>query len=134
MKVLTSDTGKCKMAKACEAACAKAINKKDGAQYSAIQVKGKDGKPSFSFCDQCGECILVCPTGALSRAKSGVVLLRKDLCVACYMCIGFCPTAAMFRAEGQLTPFKCVSCGNCVKACPHGALQLVDKDHSRLPK
>jgi len=133
MKVLTPNPEKCKLARRCEPVCAKAVNKKQERRFSAIQVEEGEKRPAFTVCNQCGECILVCPTGALSRAKSGVVLLRKDLCVACYMCVGFCPTSAMFRTEGQLEPFKCISCGQCVKACPHGALQLVEQDHAKLP-
>jgi anaerobic carbon-monoxide dehydrogenase iron sulfur subunit len=30
------------------------------------------------FCSQCGECIAVCPTQALYRAKNGIVRLRKQ--------------------------------------------------------
>jgi anaerobic carbon-monoxide dehydrogenase iron sulfur subunit len=133
MKVLTGDPGKCKMARECEKACAKVLNKKEDRRYSAIRVDVVENKPAFNVCNQCGECIAVCPTGALSRAKSGIVLLRKDLCVACYMCVGFCPSLSMFRAEGVLPPFKCVSCGNCVKACPHKAVTLVEQAHDGLP-
>jgi len=135
MKVLVADRTTCSIAKMCEVTCAKVVNKKEDPKFSAIQVtQDATGKPVLTFCDQCGECIAVCPTGALRRANSGVVLLKKDLCVACYMCIGFCPTNAMFRAEGQLEPFKCISCGNCVKTCPCGTLQMVEKDHSQLPR
>jgi anaerobic carbon-monoxide dehydrogenase iron sulfur subunit len=133
MKVLVADPSKCELAGICEVSCAKAVNKQEDPKFSAIKVAPKEGKPCFTVCDQCGECIVVCPTGALSRAKTGLVVLRKDLCVACYMCIGFCPTSAMFRTEGQLEPFKCISCGNCVKTCPLGALALVERDHRGLP-
>jgi anaerobic carbon-monoxide dehydrogenase iron sulfur subunit len=133
MKVLVGDPGKCKLVHACEKACAKVLHKKDDRPHSAIRVDPVEGQPRFQVCNQCGECIEVCPTGALSRAKSGVVLLKKDLCVACYMCVGFCPSLSMARAEGVLPPFKCISCGQCAKACPEGALALVEQPHEGLP-
>jgi anaerobic carbon-monoxide dehydrogenase iron sulfur subunit len=133
MKVLKADATKCQLVKACEKACSQVLHKSDQAAFSAVRVKGSPGKAEFVFCNQCGECIRVCPTGALSRNKGGTVLLRKDLCVGCLMCIGFCPYDAMLKAPGKMEPFKCISCGNCVKACPKGALALVEQDHSTLP-
>jgi carbon-monoxide dehydrogenase iron sulfur subunit len=134
MKVLHGDEARCRLAKACERACAHALHKEEESAYSAIRVGEADGRPSFNVCNQCGECIPICPSGALTRNKSGTVLVKKKLCVACYMCIGFCPTSSMFRVEGDLPPFKCIVCGKCVKACPHNALELVEESHEGLPR
>jgi Fe-S-cluster-containing hydrogenase component 2 len=133
MKSLVADPAKCTGAMKCAPACAKQIFKKEGEEYSAIRVAKVDGKWQFTICDQCGECILVCPTKALQRNKAGIVQVKKDLCVGCFMCMGFCPHAAMFRAPKAVEPFKCLSCNACVKACPSGALKLVELDHSKLP-
>ena len=132
MKVLTADTGKCKLEKACEAACAKAVNKKEGAQYSAIQVAVKNGGPSFSFCDQCGECIDVCPTIALVRDKQGIVRIKNPLCVGCLSCVGFCPTEAMFMHADDIVPFNCINCGKCIQVCAIGALALEELPDAEL--
>jgi Fe-S-cluster-containing hydrogenase component 2 len=133
MKVLTPHPEKCQGAFACVKACAKALNKKDDLAHSAIRPRKTAQGFSFTVCNQCGECIEVCPTGALRRNKAGTVLIQRDLCVGCLMCIGFCPHKAMFRVPGTATPFKCTSCGSCVKACPHGALSLETQDHATLP-
>jgi anaerobic carbon-monoxide dehydrogenase iron sulfur subunit len=133
MKVLTAESTKCKGVRACEKICAKALYKSEDRALSAIQVSAKAGVFSFTMCNQCGECIKVCPTRALYRSKSGAVLVRKDLCVSCYVCVGFCPTNAMFWNQQQDLPIKCISCGQCVKACPHGVLSLVEQAHAQLP-
>jgi anaerobic carbon-monoxide dehydrogenase iron sulfur subunit len=133
MKVLTGDSSKCTLARACESACARANHKKEGVAYSAIRVTGAEGQASFNVCSQCGECIAICPAGALFRNKIGTVRIRKEKCVACYMCIGFCPTLSMFRADDELPPFKCISCGQCAKACPQGAVELATQPHEGLP-
>lgn len=75
-------------------------------------------------CNQCGECIEYCPALAIYRAKSGVVLIKKEQCAGCYSCVAFCPSGAMFMHDELNEPFKCISCGSCVKACPAGALYL----------
>ena len=78
------------------------------------------------ICDQCGDCLTICPTEALKRNKLGVVVIDKMLCVGCYLCVGICEKGAFERLEGWLEPYKCTACGICVKACPHAALAVAD--------
>ena len=85
-----------------------------------------DGKGVAALCDQCGDCVVVCPSDALRRNKLGVVLLDKKLCVGCYMCVGFCEKDVFERNPEWLEPYKCISCGICVKVCPRAALEIVD--------
>ena len=133
MKSLVADPAKCTGAMKCMPACSQQIFKRSDEAWSAIRVRAENGSYLFTICDQCGDCILVCPTKALQRNKAGVVQVKKDLCVGCFMCIGFCPKGAMFRAPNATEPFKCLSCNACVKACPAGALKLEERDHSKLP-
>ena len=136
MKRLVADLHKCNGCNGlrdCEAACAQALFKSDDAAFSSIHWTSAEGGSALSFCDQCGDCIAICPAGALYRSKAGTVMVRKQDCVACYMCVGFCRTRAMIRAAGKLEPFKCISCGHCVEACPAGALWLEERDHAELP-
>jgi ferredoxin len=133
MKVLRVDTDKCSGARECMTACASTLFKTNDLASSAVQVRKADDRVDFSVCDQCGDCIEMCPTGALWRSKAGTVMLKKDLCVGCFICVGECAKAAMFRAPRGLQPIKCISCGNCVSACPSGALAMVEQDHAGLP-
>ena len=77
-------------------------------------------------CDQRGLCIDMCPVGALSRKKSGVVILNKNICIGCQACVGFCPIGAMRKSDARIEPFKCISCGACVRECPENALELIE--------
>lgn len=126
MKVLVTDDERCIGCHLCEDVCANAWFKEIDRRKSAIRITSLgDAEWEMSVCNQCGKCIDVCPTQAISRDKTGVVRIKKDLCTGCLSCVGFCPTMAMFCLEGALEPFKCISCGLCVKECPAEALSLV---------
>jgi Fe-S-cluster-containing hydrogenase component 2 len=103
----------------CEQACATKVFKLDDRVHAALHIQERaDGRSSAVLCDQCGDCVAVCPTEALTRNKLGVV--------GCYACVGFCEKGALERNPGWLEPYKCTACGICVKACPHSALEIVD--------
>ena len=126
MRQLRIDLVKCDggrdCAHECEAACATKVFKLDDPALAALHV----GESTQVLCDQCGDCVVVCPTDALKRNKLGVVMIDKKLCVACYACVGFCDKGAFQRNPDWLEPYKCTACGICVKACPHLALEIVD--------
>jgi Fe-S-cluster-containing hydrogenase component 2 len=111
----------------CERECAVKVFKVDDPAKAALHIHDLEaGGMNAVICDQCGDCMVVCPTEALTRNKLGVVMLDKALCVGCYMCIGFCEKEAFEHNSDWVTPYKCISCGICVKACPHGALSIVE--------
>ncbi|TET33658.1 MAG: 4Fe-4S dicluster domain-containing protein [Planctomycetota bacterium] len=123
MKYVKCHPDKCGYKLVCMATCAKKVQKSDDPALANIVITKKDdGTIDMNVCNQCGQCIDVCPTGALYRNKPGVVRINKDICVGCYTCVGFCPTGSMRTHESRTVPFKCISCGNCVKACPNKAL------------
>lgn len=127
MKYLKTDPGKCQGARACERTCSKTFFKAEDAAKSCIRVV-TDGKGfAFNVCNQCGECIAVCPVEALSRNKQGVVMLDKKACTGCLVCVGFCPTMSMRFHPELREPFKCVACGACARACPHKALEVSER-------
>jgi ferredoxin len=96
---------------------------------SAIRVQEvTDGGYEVAFCNQCGECIAVCPTEALYRIKNGIVHLREKDCVGCLACIGFCPDMVMYAVPDDIVPIKCIACGKCVDVCPTGALYMIEVD------
>jgi len=111
----------------CEQACATRVFKLDDGQFAALHIQElASGEASAVICDQCGDCVAVCPTEALKRNKLGVVMIDRKLCVGCYMCVGFCEKGAFERLPDSLVPYKFTACGICVKACPHAALTIVD--------
>jgi Fe-S-cluster-containing hydrogenase component 2 len=111
----------------CEEACATKVFKLSSREGAALHIRaGADGQDTAVICDQCGDCVVVCPADALKRNKLGVVMIDKKTCVGCYMCVGFCDQHAFERNPDWLEPYKCTACGICVKACPHSALEIVD--------
>jgi Fe-S-cluster-containing hydrogenase component 2 len=125
MKVLVTDEDLCIGCHLCEDVCSKAWYKQIDRELSSIRITSLgDAEWGMAVCSQCGECIDVCPTGALYRDKAGIVRLKKKECVGCLSCVGFCPTLTMFYHESQVEPIKCISCALCVKECPTGALAV----------
>jgi Fe-S-cluster-containing hydrogenase component 2 len=126
MRVLSYDAERCVACRTCEEVCADTFFKEVNAEKSKIRIYGNEDVHRAEFCNQCGDCIDVCPTNALYRHRRGVVRLRQDLCVGCLSCVGFCPYAVMFWHADQLVPFKCIACGICARECPEEALEMVD--------
>jgi len=129
MRVLFHDPELCIACRQCEEVCSETFFRQVDAEKSKIRIHdAQDGLPVAAFCNQCGECIDVCPTEALHRGKRGVVRIDRELCVGCLACVGFCPSLVMFWHPDETVPFKCISCGMCVQECPEGALEVVDVD------
>ena len=127
VKILKFYPEKCNGCLECEKACSMVHFKtKEGGEKSAIRIIKKDRTYQMSVCDQRGLCLDVCPVGALTRRKNGVVWLDKKVCIGCQACVGFCPIGAMKKSDARIEPFKCISCGACVRACPEKALELVE--------
>jgi Fe-S-cluster-containing dehydrogenase component len=134
VRVLVFDASRCTGCHTCEETCAQTWFKVSDRGLSCIQIlePESDGPYQAITCTQCGECIDVCPTQALSRAKNGVVRRDLSLCVGCLACVGFCRvgaelgSAAMRAHPAHVEPFKCVACGACARACPEEALAVVE--------
>lgn len=129
MKYLKTYDEKCIGCNTCVTACSMLFFKEDDPAKSCIEVIAQ-GKENFklSACNQCGSCVDVCPTDALSINKFGVVMMNKKLCSGCYVCVEICPTNN-FRTypEGDM-PFKCIACGACARECPADALEIVKEE------
>jgi carbon-monoxide dehydrogenase iron sulfur subunit len=127
MKVLVFNPELCNGCRECEKVCSQTWFKVENAEKSAIRISemaGQPGRYQAVVCNQCGECMDVCPTIALVRDRQGIVRIKKALCVGCLSCVGFCPTEAMLMHADDIVPFKCIACGKCVKVCSVGALAI----------
>lgn len=128
-KVLKFYPEKCNGCLECEKACSQVHFKtKEDGEKSAIRILKKDNQYQMHVCDQRGLCLDICPVGALTRRKNGIVWLDKNTCIGCQACVGFCPIGAMKKSTARIEPFKCISCGSCAHACPENALELVEKN------
>lgn len=111
----------------CEDVCSNAFFKVSNHDRSSIWIAVNESKENaINVCDQCGECIEMCPVGAIFRDSSGVVRIKRDECVGCLSCVGFCSAGAMRCYPGDPLPFKCVACGLCAKECPTEAISIVE--------
>lgn len=127
VKILKFHAEKCNGCLDCEKACSQIQFKTDsGGDKSAIHIIKKSSSYEMNVCNQCGLCIDVCPVGALTRRKTGIVTLDKNTCIGCQACVGFCPIEGMKKSDERIEPFKCISCGACVRACSEEALELVE--------
>jgi ferredoxin-type protein NapF len=92
-------------------------------------------------CTFCGECVAICPTGALSKAIEPPLALEARVhgsCIAlhgvmCRLCEDACETRAIrFRLglNGKSYPIisevNCNGCGACVSRCPSTAIHLAE--------
>jgi Fe-S-cluster-containing dehydrogenase component len=136
MRVLSFDAELCVGCYICEEGCSETFFKETNEEKSRIHIRVPvDAKslPGADFCNQCGECIDVCPTQALYRDRRGAVRLRQELCVSCLSCVGFCPYLVMYWHPNEAVPFKCISCGVCARECPSQALEILDVEEPLLP-
>jgi ferredoxin len=46
-------------------------------------------------CFDCGACLSLCPSGALSQTEDGSVEINEDKCVYCELCVPSCPVKAL---------------------------------------
>jgi pyruvate formate lyase activating enzyme len=64
-----------------------------------------------------------------SQSSSPAVLYRHNLCVACGQCVAVCPKGALRLTEsGVKRDFAlCSGCGACTEICPSGAMERVGR-------
>lgn len=85
----------------------------------------------LTHCDQCGECLTVCPTGILGRDASGYprVNFQNGECSFCAACVKACPTGALRRQPGVAawSLHATVNTASCL--ANRGVLCMVCADH-----
>ncbi len=130
VKMLGKKAELCSACHECEKTCANVFFKVQETERARLRITDDKAKKEkiMVTCTQCGVCINICPTEAISRNKAGIVVIDKKKCVGCLSCVGFCPEEAMFQYKEDTLPFKCISCGQCVKKCPTSAIFLTETE------
>jgi carbon-monoxide dehydrogenase iron sulfur subunit len=129
MKIVI-DHHKCDGCKICEQICTFSHYQEFNPKRSRIKVVQdiREGISMPKTCNQCRECIEVCPEGAIYRNNDlGAVCLDEKKCTGCEICIQSCPQGVLSKDPISGFINICDFCGGepqCVGWCPEKALQF----------
>jgi anaerobic dimethyl sulfoxide reductase subunit B (iron-sulfur subunit) len=151
------DVATCTGCKTCMIACKDKNDLPDGVRWRRVSEYAGGGwvrradntltQDVFAYyvsvaCNHCDEpiCVSVCPTTAMHKDESGIVLVDATKCIGCHYCEWACPyRAPQFNAAaGVMT--KCNFCIDyqrdgkppaCVAACPTRSLTFGEHDDLR---
>lgn len=103
------------------------------------------GKEECRFgCTGLGDCVKICPTGAISIGDNNRAVISHNKCNACGLCVKSCPKdiiriekvknavhiACSSKDAAKATRVVCVkgciACKRCEKSCPVGAVHIRD--------
>lgn len=126
--------------------CAAPKGEYKGIQTCAGAQLVMNGTKKCAFgCIGLGDCIKVCPFGALSMGENGLPVVDKSKCKGCGKCNSACPkklfriidadvkgVIALCSSKSDNKPQikkdcskGCIKCGICTKKCPSEAISLV---------
>lgn len=146
MKVIGVHMDRCTGCKTCELYCGAERGSESRTLLGAVQETPApqprvrvEGGPDGAFPLQCrhclgAPCLDACLTGALRRdEKSGMVIIREELCIGCWTCTAFCPYGVIYPSPERRIAIKCDRClymekPACVDVCPTKALEVVELD------
>lgn len=125
---------KCVGCHLCQLVCSTAWQRVFNPEKANLRIV-EDGFPEKFTARICiqkedGECIKVCPTGALYwDASKKIVAYDKDKCNSCGECVDACPYDAIFTHPEIDGILKCDLCHGakvqqCVTYCPREALRV----------
>ena len=158
MRRIVADPTKCLGCRTCEFACALAHVDTDDLVEAILELGARpriyiESAGEFAVplgCRHCEDapCVVVCPTGALSRpGDTGPVLVNQEKCIGCAFCVEACPFGVVVlsdasgrdASDSRKVVIKCDLCQErvalslepaCVWACPVGALSFEEVDQN----
>ena len=89
-----------------------------------------------------GDCVSVCPTGAIKMSEKGVPVIDEEKCTGCGLCVKTCPKNIIKLLPKEKNVYiacssldkgaivvkvcnsGCIGCGRCAKVCPAGAIKI----------
>ena len=133
----------------CSGSCEKTTHKYEFGGISSCAACNKfynGSKTCVSGCLGYGDCLRVCPEGAIS-IKDRIAVVDTEKCIGCGLCVKECPNDLItLRPESQrfevacssVQPGRitrttcssgCIGCGLCAKSCPEKAVK-VENNHA----
>ncbi|MBR4555124.1 MAG: RnfABCDGE type electron transport complex subunit B [Ruminococcus sp.] len=130
----------------CAGDCSKAEHKYVFGGISSCAACNKfynGSKACTSGCLGYGDCVKVCPEGAIS-IKDGIAAVDYDKCIGCGLCVKECPNHLIVlrpdrqkievacassdpgKITRQLCASGCIGCGVCARACPKKTIRIID--------
>lgn len=107
----------------CEKACV----------YNAIKINDNLASINYSYCVECGACVVKCPQNTIiiedkPNFKGRKALIDQDICIGCTICFKVCKFEAVKGGKPKVkhlidTP-KCVGCGLCAEKCPKKCIKM----------
>ncbi len=123
--MIEGDEELCIGCRTCEIVCSLSLFNESNPEKSAIRISESPQGFDIIVCNQCGECVKMCPEGAIYLEDS-LVKINESRCTGCYICVEACPRGALFTHPEVIEPIKCTHCEKCVEACPVNALYVLD--------
>lgn len=108
----------------------------------AANSLGGGSKACAYGCLGLGDCMNVCPFGAIQMSEDNLPVIDATRCTGCGKCVQACPKAIILlagesrkthiRCKAQLSAKEtrevcevgCLGCGICAKNCPTGAIEM----------
>ena len=126
---------KCIRCDRCRSICPTNVIGIGGLAEGVVNLRTPVMNYKYGSCDFCGQCIEVCPTGALRNYPGETTVVGRarltEICIAlrtgaCTKCKEECPYEAISLGEGMIPVIdddKCNGCGVCEHICPANVLQ-----------
>ena len=125
----------CRYCQACMLACSMIHEQGNSSLEKArlsIKREISDNKVTITICRHCAQakCLDDCPTSAISRTSTGIVIIDEQDCIACGNCQKNCPFEAIIYIKDRNKYQKCDLCLGreegplCVAICPVKAIIL----------
>jgi len=139
-RFLYIDPWECTGCRICEMTCSLKFFKVVNPQKARLRVRefSEVLKQPFA-CRHCDDppCVPACPNGAITKLKSGQVVVSPSKCTGIGDCVSACPWNIPIITPKNLEDpedrkankmILCILCGACVEMCPVGTLKIETND------